>query len=258
MPVKDFFKVTRGTKVVFGITFTISLLGILFAFIYYSRINRANDPRIDTAREIIAEYDRLSAGLDLGGRMILLDSALQNLNQIEAYRNSFEPGVVYNNKCSALIVEALYNESVAEEEKAILLGLAMKYCDTSILTYKGWLQRWQYASSAELKALAEMEMDPGDLAFKGRNYKNLLNQRHKSLIEAQIETPRRLSVALSNKGIIFRHLMMPDSALNYFSQALELWGDNRPAKSNLEVLFGGEPVEPGIIEALFPPDRKKN
>ncbi|MFN2313767.1 MAG: tetratricopeptide repeat protein, partial [Bacteroidales bacterium] len=69
--------------------------------------------------------------------------------------------------------------------------------------------------------------------------------------------PRRLSVSYTNKATAYRHMMMQDSALVWYDRALALWKDNRTAESNLSVLLGGEPVKPGIIKTLFPPDRKK-
>jgi len=76
-----------------------------------------------------------------------------------------------------------------------------------------------------------------------------------NIVAAQIETPRRLSVSLSNKGTIYHHMMKPDSSLTCYQLALSLWKDNRTAKSNLNVLMGGEPIKPSLIELLFPPDK---
>jgi hypothetical protein len=52
-------------------------------------------------------------------------------------------------------------------------------------------------------------------------------------------------------------MLKQDSALSYYEKALSLWKDNRTARSNMSVLMGGEPLEPKLIEALFPPDKNK-
>ncbi len=80
-------------------------------------------------------------------------------------------------------------------------------------------------------------MKENDPAFSGYNFKRVFSRRIKNMVAAQIETPRRLSVSLSNKGTIYRHMLKPDSALLYYQQALSLWKDNRTAKSNLSVLM---------------------
>ncbi|MDX9903531.1 MAG: tetratricopeptide repeat protein, partial [Bacteroidales bacterium] len=101
------------------------------------------------------------------------------------------------------------------------------------------------------------EMSEADPAFAGLNFNNIFRKRVKDMMLARVETPRRLSVSYTNKGTAYRHMLMPDSALVFYERALSIWKQNRTAESNLSVLLGGEPVKPGIIESLFPPDRKK-
>jgi len=100
-----------------------------------------------------------------------------------------------------------------------------------------------------------MSNNPG--AFQGLSFDKILNRRVRNLVTAQIETPRRLSVCMTNKGTIFRHMMQADSAFFYYNHALALWKENRTAESNLSVLMGGEPVKPSLIKSLFPPDKNK-
>jgi len=101
-------------------------------------------------------------------------------------------------------------------------------------------------------------MHVGDPAFRGYSYNKILSRRGKNIIAARIETSRRLSVSLSNKGIIYRHLLMPDSALVFYQQALLLWKENRSAKSNLSVLMNGDPVKPVLSNLSFLPIDTKN
>jgi tetratricopeptide (TPR) repeat protein len=257
MQFRDIFIFTRGTKVVLKITFLVSAAAVLFAFFYYRNINRSEDPRIDTARKILAQYDRESLNHDMITKFLLLDSADSVFRSLPDYSQSFERGVILNNRSSALLVAALYDTAVKHEEKNTLLELAMIYCDSSIAVYRRWIQEWYGIDRNRIESRMRNSMDAHHPAFKGRNFEKILARRVSNQVTAQTETPRRLSVSLSNKGIIYRHLMMPDSALACFKRSLELWNDNRSAKSNLSVLMGGKAIEPGMIESLFPPDRNK-
>ena len=257
MALRDILIINRGTKVVLMITFLVSVIAVMTALFYYGSINRSEDPRIETTRDLLLRYDALPNSYDLTDKLELLDSAGSVLRSYPDYTNSFETGVILNNKSSAFLVSALYDTSVTSSEKDVLLGLAMTYADSSIKVYRGWLEEWWHIGREEVERRIRMEMLPADPAFKDRNYEKLIARRVKNQLTAQLETSRRLSVSLSNKGIIYRHIQEYDSAAGCFSEALSLWKNNRVAKSNLNVLMGGDPVKPGIIESLFPPDRKK-
>jgi len=152
---------------------------------------------------------------------------------------------------------AIYDSTVNRDEKNKLLEIAMKYCDSSITVYKNWISDWEKLSSDEISEKLSPFMYESDKAFEGQNFKRIFAKRIKDIVTAQIETPRRLSVSLTNKGTIYRHQLLVDSALSCYNQSLAIWKDNRTAKSNLSVLMGGEPVKPSIIESLFPPDKNK-
>ena len=53
MLLRDIFKISKGTKVILAITFSVSVLAIVFAFFYYRSINKSEDPRIRKARELL-------------------------------------------------------------------------------------------------------------------------------------------------------------------------------------------------------------
>jgi len=173
------------------------------------------------------------------------------------YKNSFETGVIFNNRCSGLLLMALYDTTVSEWEKRTILELSMNYCDSAISVYNSWMNEWGGLSEGEISSRLTEFMCSEDNAFKGRNFNKLIRRRIKNIETAQIETPRRLSVSYSNKATIFRHCLEPDSAMCYYRKAISAWGDNRTARSNVSVLMGGDPIEPGLIESLFPPDRNK-
>jgi len=257
MSLKELFIIGRGTRVVFTITISVTAVAIIFAFFYYRGINRSEDPRIEKARVYLTEYERLSGSANSPSFFYLLDSAENIYRSLPDYASSFERGVVYNNRCSGLLLMAIYDTSISENEKKMLLGLSMSYCDSAIVVYKYWLQNWRNLSGEKISSRLLTIMNTDDDDFTGRNYKKIFRRRIKNIEAAQIETPRRLSVSYSNKAAVYRHSLKQDSALFYYRMAISEWKDNRVAKSNLNVLMGDDPIEPKLIEALFPPDRTK-
>jgi hypothetical protein len=205
----------------------------------------------------MSEYDLQSGGISSFTSFPLLDSALAVYRQFPDYETSFETGVIYNNRCSGLLLMALYDTTLTIEVKTGLLELSLDYCDSSIMVYKKWIYDWGDLSAEEIAARLELYMRENDAIFDGFSYKKIFTRRVKDITLAQIETPRRLSVSYTNKATIHRHLLEQDSALFYYTKALSLWKDNRTARSNLSVLMEGEPLKPKLIEALFPPDKNK-
>ena len=257
MNFKDIFIITRGTKVILVITFSVSVVAVLVAFFYYRDLNNLEDPRIRKAKELLSLFEKESGKINNLANFYLLDSANIIFRSIPDYKFSFEPGLIYNNKCSSLLMVAIYDSTVSRDEKNKLLDIAMKYCDSSMVVYKNWISDWEKLSYEEIAERIRLYMDDSDTVFDGLNFKRIFDKRVKDIIAAQIETPRRLSVSLTNKGTIYRHQLLVDSALSCYNQSLIIWKDNRTAKSNLSVLMGGEPVKPSIIESLFPPDKNK-
>lgn len=249
--------ITRGTKVIMVITFSVSLAALIFAFFYYRGINRSEDPRILKARELLFAYDKVSGNLNIPEAFPLLDSAYKIFKSLPDYESSFETGVIFNNKCSSLLLKAVYDSTIKKAEKNILLDISSKYCDSSISSYKRWIREWYQLTPEKIAEKLSPFMKKEDPAFAGRDYKKIFERRVRNIVMAQTETPRRLSVSLTNKGTIYRHMMKPDSSLLLYREALTLWKDNRIAKSNLSVLTGGDPVNPSLIESLFPPDKNR-
>jgi hypothetical protein len=257
MRLRDIFIISKGTKVIFTITFSVSLLAIIFAFFFYRSKNMAEDPRIKSAREFLLEYDKASGTLSGFDLFPLLDSAEAVFKALPDYACSYEPGVILNNKCSALLLIAIYDSTISSSEKKILLNLSMNFCDSSITCYKRWKNEWGRLTSEEIRNKLRRLMLKDDPGFENVNFERVFNRRVENILGAGIETDRRLSVSITNKGIIFRHLQMQDSALVCYREALNLWKDNRIARSNLNVLMGGEPVKASLLESLFPPDKSK-
>ncbi|MDX9904708.1 MAG: tetratricopeptide repeat protein [Bacteroidales bacterium] len=257
MSLKDLTVISPGTRKLLAITISVALAAVIFAFFYYRGVNRSEDPRVAKAREYMAEYDRLSGGTESYALFHLLDSANLIYRRVPGYGSSYETGVIYNNKGSSLLMKALYDSTLTESGKVAFLKLSVTYADSAIAVYRSWLDKWEALSEDDIASRLISEMSEADPAFAGLNFNNIFRKRVKDMMLARVETPRRLSVSYTNKGTAYRHMMMPDSALVFYERALSIWKQNRTAESNLSVLLGGEPVKPGIIESLFPPDRKK-
>lgn len=257
MSIKDLFIISRGTRIILAITISVTTLAVIFAFFYYRGVNRSEDPRVSDARRYMSEYDRMAGGIDSYRWFYLLDSAGAVYSGIPGYRNSWETGVIFNNKCGGFLLMALYDSTVTGDQQRSLLELSVSYCDSSIAVYKRWLDEWDRLPDDELARRVLEDMKQSDSAFAGLNFRKIAGKRIKDVRLARIETQRRLSVSYTNKATAYRHMMMQDSALILYEKALALWKENRTAESNLSVLLGGEPVKPGLIRSLFPPDRKK-
>lgn len=256
MQIKEVFIITKGTKVILAITFSVSMLALAFAYFYYRDINKSEDPRIKKARELMLQYEKVSGRITSYTNFSLLDSANAIFRSFPDYATSFETGLIYNNKSSALLIMAMYDSSVSESEKSMLLDLSMHYCDSSISTYRRWIEEWDDLSPDAIGQRLRPYMKDHP-AIDSSDFNKVFSRRVKNMTIAQVETPRRLSVSLTNKGTIYRHMMLPDSSLICYQEALALWKDNRLAKSNMNVLLGGEPVKPTLIESLFPPDKNR-
>jgi hypothetical protein len=257
MQFREIFKITRGTKVILAITSSVCAVAIVFAFFYYHSINRSFDPRVKKAGEYLQRFERLSVQVDGIDAFPLLDSAFAIFRSLPDYESSYELGVIYNNKCSSLLIKALYDSTISDAERNLLLRLSKIYCDSSISVYSAWISKWENLPAETIASKVRIFLREDDPAFAGYNFNRIKGRRVKDLEMAQVETPRRLSVSYTNLAAIFRHMNMPDSSLYCYNEALALWKDNRTAKSNLNVLMGGDPIKPGIIESLFPPDRRK-
>ena len=257
MKISELFHITKGTRVVISITLGVCGTAILIAVFYYRGVNRAADPRVIPVRELLLKSEELTGARKAPEAFLVLDSALRMLRSVPGYENSYETGVIFNNVCSAWLLSALYDTTLASPEKEKMLILAHSFADSSTRIYRSWIREWDSLSTDEVRTRIAPFFKPDDPAFAGRNPGRILDKRIRDIREAQIETPRRLSVSLTNLGTIHRHLNRPDSALLCYAEALHIWKENRTAQSNLNVLKGGKPLKPSIIQNLFPPDKKK-
>jgi tetratricopeptide (TPR) repeat protein len=250
------FKITRQFKILLLILFTISVASFTVAYFYYQAKNKAEDPRIADARFMLQQYDKLIAEKKYSDVFSLLDSVEAIFNHTPGYRNSYEPGIVFNNRGSAFLSMALY-EVKDSTEKQQLLGYALKHIDTCILIYQNWLDSYSNFNRERMSASIAPYFLRDDPDFKEVSFDAMVNKRIDDLLLAQKETPRRLSVAYTNRGIIQRHQYRQTEAMESYITAIKLWKDNFTARNNFNVLMGIDPEDRSIVDQLFPPDKNK-
>jgi len=236
--------------------FIIISISFLVAYIYYNGKNKAEDPRIVQTKYLFKQFDDLMKVKQFSSALPLLDSIESILENVPGYNESYEPGIVYNNRGSAYLSMALYGNKDSTE-KFRLLATAKENIDSGIVIYNTWLDKNKGLSKEELSQIAKPFFSENDLAFKGKNYTRIFHKRVEDLVLAQKETPRRLSVSFTNLGIIQRHLYKQSEAVESYIKAIKIWKDNFTARNNFNVLMGKPPKDRSIIDKLFPPDKNK-
>lgn len=255
MGLREIFTITSGTKKVLMICLMVAAAVVVAAFFHYRRLNRSEDPVLIKAAKFVSASEKYAAAGDNTAAFVYLDSAMAVLKTSPGYESSYEPGIIHNNRAGILIMQALYYCSNDSSEKKALLQSAMNYCDSAINIYSRWIDNWGSLDETGIRNRLSSVMKPVQ-ATKGSEDR-ILKRKVNKILDAVTETPRRLSVAYTNKATVYRHLMQPDSSLACLKKALSLWEDNHTARSNLSVLLGGKPVKPGILRTLFPPERIK-
>jgi tetratricopeptide (TPR) repeat protein len=252
---KNIFTISSQTKKILIGIFIIVGTSFLAAYIYYKDKNNAEDPRIVQTKYMFRQFGELMKVNEFSSALPLTDTIISVLVSVPGYMESYEPGIVYNNKGSAYLSMALY-ENKDSSERARLLELAKKNIDSSIVIYNSWQDKYSTQSKDELFDYIKPFFPQNDEAFKGKNYKKILQKRVDDLILAQKETPRRLSVCYTNLGIVLRHQYKQNEAVENYIKAIKLWKDNYTARNNFNVLMGKPPRDRSIINQLFPPDKK--
>jgi hypothetical protein len=250
----SFLRITRETKIIFIFVISMCIIGFSIAFIYYNSINKSEDPRVLQTKFMFMRFDRLLKENKFEKTFPLLDSIEKVLNIVPGYSASYELGIVYNDRASVYLSIALYTNTDSLD-KQVQLKLAKINIDTCIKIYKIWIEKFGKLSKGELKQRIKPYFPEDDLQFYGKNYQNILKKRLNDVVLAQKETPRRLSVAYTNLGIIQRHQYLQNEAVESYIKAVELWKDNYTARNNLNVLYGKPPKDRSIIDKLFPPDK---
>ncbi|MBI9062981.1 MAG: hypothetical protein JEZ14_13450 [Marinilabiliaceae bacterium] len=240
------------------------LVSFIAADLYYRHDNNAVDPRIQQARELYSRYDGYAQNNDFKAVFNLLDSIESIYHSIPYYSQSYEIGVITNNKAAAYLSMALYFDSnsisldgITSLSKDTLLFMGGTVARKSISCYEKWLKSFGDKSPDELEALLKTEFLTDLATYPTNMKKRFLQKRLEEMEKAQYETPRRLSVAYTNLGIVKRHNEDYEGAINCYTKAMELWDRNLTAENNLHVLIGLPLKKQSVLEKIFPPEKRE-
>jgi tetratricopeptide (TPR) repeat protein len=248
------FKITRPTKIVFIVVVSVCIAGLIIAWLYYRGINQSEDPRILSSRFMLSRYDQLISRGEYSAAISVLDSAEKVFMLTPDYNNSFEIGLLLNNRASVFISRALYDDADSAL-KQVFLDTALNFLLRGIDQYEQWYKSVEKLSVNELQSIVKPFFSENDPALKGKNVDRFIRKRVKDILLARKEMPRRLSVAYTNLGIIQRHQYKQAEALESYMKAIRLWKDNPAALGNLNVLYGKPWKDRSILKKLFPPER---
>ncbi|MCK5136074.1 MAG: tetratricopeptide repeat protein [Bacteroidales bacterium] len=252
----------KSIRALILVMIAVVVIGILIAKNYYGNANRSVDPRIVHARELYAKYDSYAREGNFYMIFALLDSIELVYNATDHYRNSFELGVLDNNRTAALLTISMYMDSIPAAYNPFsgistdsIVALAEIHARQAIATYVNWNADYKDRTIQQISLMIESEFMKGlenmDPDTKGKH----LESRAREIEEAVRENDRRLSVCYTNLGLVFRQKGAYKDAVEQYEKALELWDRNLDAENNLNKLLNRPVRKRNIIQKLFPPDR---
>lgn len=247
-------------KVLIG-TLTAVAIMLIGSNYYYGKVNSTEDPRVLKAKQLLLQYEKGLKSDQYAQAFSLLETILSIYKNTPGYADSYEVGVVLNNQASVHLVKLETDLLVQEEEKINkeemirTLKVAMALANDSIAVYRNWLDSMGKLTENEIRALLGKTFDSKDLAFEKVDFKAVFEKRVEDIKLAQVETERRLSVSLTNLGVINRYLGNLEEAKNNYEEALLLWDRNYTAKNNLNILMNKPLEKRSLIDRLFPPER---
>jgi len=249
-----FFK-NKTTRALIIIVSALALLGISISHFYYKSINDSIDPRIVEARTLYEKYNVYAINNDFNSIFTLMDSVENIYNSVDHYRNSFEVGVLYNNRAASYLTMTIYSQDMDSIVKDSIFLLADIAVNKSIEIYEKWLTLYKDKSLVEVQQIVSNDFFAGLESYSEEKKDKFMGSRIKEIQEAQTETERRLSVAYTNLGIINRYKLQYEAAANYYKKAIDLWDKNLTAENNLNILLNRPLKKRNFIQKMFPDTR---
>ncbi len=242
---------TKKLKTLIILLILISGIIVASGYIYYRQINLAEDPRIIDARVKMKEYNRLMGENETDLALLLLDHVESVYMDTPGYSESYEPGVINNNRGSIFLIKAenyfLKNKKPDREN----LLLARQNIEKGIEIYRAWIDKITPMEKDQVRSMILPFFSTDDPAFAGLNLDKIIEKRVNDIMASRTETMRRLSVGYTNLGIVCRYEGRLEEAGDRYKKAIELWEDNYVAKDNLNRLMGLPPEKRNILKQLF-------
>lgn len=253
--------INKNKRALILVMSVLSFIVITFSYFYYSNVNSSKDPRVIKARELYEKYNNYAVQNDFENIFALLDSVEYIYKNANHFAESFEVGVLYNNRAATYLTMAIYEntpERYSLLSKDSLLQLALISVQKSIVIYENWLENFKEKSPDQInKILNNNDYLLGLELYTEKDISRFVKNRVKEIETAQYETERRLSVAYTNLGIIYRHKEQYDQTIESYQKAIELWDQNLTAENNLNILLGKPLKKRNLIQKLFPPKRNE-
>ena len=256
----------KSTRAIILIMVALVLVALIIAKQYYGSVNKAIDPRIEKAREMYNAYNNYAQVYDDSTLFQLLDSIEIIYSSVPHYKNSYEIGVLYNNRAAIFLTQALAIDSLSLalyeqnslNKKDSLLNLAVISVDSSISIYANWKNMYATQDGEAIKNQLRKDFFIGLENYSQEEKNAFFASRLKELITAQKEIDRRMSVSLTNLGIIKRHKENYEKAAKCYQEAIDLWERNLTAENNLRILLGQPIKKESFLRRLFPPDKDES
>ena len=254
----------KPTTTLILVMLVVVVIAILVARNHYSNINASADPRVVPARLAWQDYNREASTGNFTGVLSVLDSIAGIYAEVPHYRESYEVGVVHVNRSSVFLTVGLHIDSLritsdlgwmADKTKKGLLDLAEVEITEAIRLYTLWDSLWGELSEEAVKEKLQTDFFTSHESWTPEDQERFLNQRFEEIIEAQWENDRRMSVALTNLGMVEAEREKYQQAAELFKQAVDLWEDNLSAKNNLNRMLGRPLEKRSFIQKLFPKQR---
>lgn len=254
------FLKNKTTRALVLILSALVLCTLAITYFVYKNIDNSVDPRIVKARLLYEKYNGYAQNNEFDSIFALMDSIELIYSSIEHYKNSYEIGVLYNNRAASYLTMVLFADTnlIDRPDRDSIISLAETAANRSIGIYEQWMAKYQHKTSPEIEEWVSQNFFSGLEIYDKSRKRKFLKQRVKEIEEALLETERRLSVSYTNMGIIHRSRLQYDSAAICYKKAVELWDENLTAENNLNVLLGKPIRKRNFIQKLFPPNHDKN
>lgn len=253
----DFFK-NKTSRALILIMGALVVSGITISYLYYKNVNESTDPRIVQARTLYEKYNAYAQSGAYESIFSLMDSIESIYKAIDHYKDSYEIGVLYNNRAASFLTKVMYTEHMEVNAQDSLITLAENSAMRSIEIYEQWLEVFQDKNLEDIELFISDDFIKGLENYNTKQKNDYLKNRVKEIQDSRTETKRRLSVSYTNLGIIYRHKLQYEAAANCYKRAVDLWDRNLTAENNLNVLLGRPIKKRSFIQKMFPPDRDQN
>jgi len=242
----------KGLRILIGVMALVVASGLLLARTYYSKKNKAVDPRIREARQLYEGYNQVALSGDYYQVFRLLDRIDSIYAAIPHYEASYERGVLANNRAASLLTLGLFGDSIPATrnpfthlEADSMVGLAEQEARHALSIYETWNSTYEDKSEKELCKLL-IEAFPNEA---------MRTHRADEIQRALAENDRRSSVCHTNLGVICRFQGQYEEAVMHYETAIALWDRNLDAENNLNRMLGLPLKKRTLLQKLFPPSR---